>query len=341
MTASFHPAIESLCRGDHLSEEEAHRIFTSVMRGDVSEPQLTAILVALKAKGETPAEIAGAARAMREAAHTLDTGDLEVVDSCGTGGDGAQTVNISTAAALVAAEAGLCVAKHGNRSISSRCGSADVLEALGIDIRAPAAASRRALTHARICFLFAPQYHPGVGHAMPVRRALKVRTLFNLLGPLVNPALPDCQLVGVYDPARCVPLARTLGLLGVHRAMVVHGGGLDEVALHAPTTAAWLDHGEVRELTLRPEDAGLSERGIDELAGGDPEGNAAWLAALLEGKGSDAHNEAVAINTGALLWVAGAAGNLRAGTEHALSILRSGATANRLALWRDQLQTDD
>lgn len=303
------------------------------MRGEVSEVQLTAILIALKAKGETPDEIAGAAKAMREAALTLDTGSHEVADSCGTGGDGAQTVNISTAAALVAAEAGVPVAKHGNRSISSRCGSADVLERCGVAIEAAPSLSRRCLDEVGLCFLFAPQYHAGVRHAMPVRRSLGVRTIFNLLGPLANPALPRFQLMGVYDPERCAALAHTLGLLGCERALVVHGGGLDEIALHAPTRAALLEDGEVRPLAIAPEDVGLGRCALSELRGGDPEDNARWLRNVLGGRGSRAHADAVAINAGALVWIAGRAASHREGVEAALSILASGRALERLERW--------
>jgi anthranilate phosphoribosyltransferase len=326
--------IETLCAAGSMSRDESQALFAAVMRGELDAISLTAILIALKAKGETPDEIAGAATAMREAALTLDTGDLDVIDSCGTGGDGAQTVNISTATAIVAAAGGAHVAKHGNRSISSRCGSADVLEQCGIDIEATPAASRQCLDKAGICFLFAPQYHAGVRHAMGVRRGLGVRTMFNLLGPLANPALPRFQLVGVYDPARCRALAETLGLLGCERALVVHGGGLDEIALHAPTTAALLEAGEVRELTLSPADVGLASCSIDELRGGAPEENARWLTQLLAGHGTRAHNHAVAINAGAVLWLCGKAVDHRAGVEAALELLASGAGATTMDRWK-------
>jgi len=325
--------IEALCRGESLAKDDCQELFSAVMRGAVSEHQLCAALIALKAKGETPDEIAGAASAMRAAALAFDTGDMDVADSCGTGGDGAQTVNISTAAALVAAEAGVTVAKHGNRSISSRCGSADVLERCGVRIDAPVEVSRHCLETERLCFLFAPQYHAGVRHAMPVRRALGVRTMFNLLGPLANPALPRYQLMGVYDAARCRTMAETLSLLGCERALVVNGGGLDEIALHAPTHGALLKDGKVRELTITPGDVGLQERPIEALRGGDPEGNAAWLRKLLAGEGDAAHAEAVAINAGALAWICGVANSHRAGVEQALEVLASGQAALRLDRW--------
>jgi len=330
--------IEHLSCGQDLSRDEAHALFAAVMDGQINEVQLTAILIALKAKGETPDEIAGAAKAMRDAALTLDTGDLDVADSCGTGGDGAQTVNISTAAAFVAAAAGVVVAKHGNRSISSKCGSADVLERCGVRIDAPPDVSRRCLDQVGHCFLFAPQYHAGVRHAMPVRRGLGVRTMFNLLGPLANPALPRVQLMGVYDPARCAALAQTLGLLGCERALVVHGGGLDEIALHATTTAALLEDGEVRPLEITPAAVGLEVRDIEALRGGEPEQNARWLQQLLAGSGERAHAEAVAMNAGALMWLCGKADDHRRGVERALDIIHDGGAAERLARFAELSQ---
>jgi anthranilate phosphoribosyltransferase len=327
--------LDTLCDGKNLSQEESHALFSAVMRGEVADIELSALLVALKSKGETADEIAGAAHAMREAALRLDTGGMHVADSCGTGGDGAHTLNISTAAALVGAEAGIAMAKHGNRSISSRCGSADVLERCGIAIEAPPETAKRSLDEVGICFLFAPQYHAGVRHAMPVRRALGVRTMFNLLGPLANPASPRWQLTGVYDPRRCRVMAETLGLLGCERALVVHGSGLDEIALHDVTSAALLEDGHVRELELTPEQAGLTRADRQALRGGAPEDNARWLEELLAGRASRVELEAVAINAGALLWVCGQAADLRRGTEQALDILSSGRARTRLDRWRE------
>lgn len=335
MSLDLPDALEALCRGEDLSRERARSIFSAVMAGEVSEVQLTALLVGLKAKRETPDEVAGAAEAMRAAALNLDTGGLTVADSCGTGGDGAHTLNLSTATAFVAAAGGMTIAKHGNRSISSKCGSADVLEQLGVRIDAPPEVSRRCLEQAGVCFLFAPQYHAGVRHAMPVRRALGVRTIFNLLGPLANPALPTVQLMGVYDAARCETLARTLGKLGCEHALVVNGDGLDEIALHAETRAAHLQNGEVTMEVLTPESVGLSPRPLDALRGGDPKDNARWLAALLAGEGEPAHAEAVAINAGALLWLGGVADDHRRGTELALSLIAAGKPAERLEKLRE------
>lgn len=318
------PMLEQLCRGEDLSPAQSEALFGAVMAGQVEPFVLAGMLVALKAKGETAAEIAGAARAMRRAATRLEA-EGEVGDACGTGGDGAGTINISTAAAFVAASAGVQVAKHGNRSISSRCGSADVLERAGVVIDAPPEVSRRALAEAGICFLFAPQYHPGVRHAMPVRRGLGVRTLFNLLGPLANPAEPAFQLMGVYDPALCTLAAQTLHHLGCRRAMVVHGGGLDEIALHAATTVACLEQGEVTTMVLTPEGLGLREAPVEALRGGEPEEAAQWLEDLLSGQGATAHRDAVAANAGALIWLGGRASSLEAGVAEAGARIDDGA----------------
>jgi anthranilate phosphoribosyltransferase len=239
-------------------------------------------------------------------------------------------VNISTAVAFVAAEAGVPVAKHGNRSISSRCGSADVLEALGARIDATPEASRRALDEAGFCFLLGPQYHAGLRHAMGVRRALGVRTIMNLLGPLVNPSAPPLQLMGIYDAELVAPAARTLGLLGCRAALVVHGAGIDEIALHGPTRAALLRGGEVEELTIAPEEAGVAPAPLDALRGGGPAENAAWLDRALAGEAPRAQLDAIAINAGALLWLGERAPSLRDGTAAALEVLASGRARARL-----------
>lgn len=325
--------LQKVCSKQNLTLEEAQNVFAHVMQGLVNEVELSALLIALKTKGESPDEIAGAAQAMRSAAHPFNAQGLEVVDSCGTGGDGMSTVNISTAAALVAAEAGLHVAKHGNRAVSSRCGSADVLEACGVQIDTPVEYSERALRDVGICFLFAPHFHPGVRHAMSVRKQLGVRTMFNLLGPLANPAKPRFQVLGVYDPALCRTMAETLALLGCERALVVHGGGLDEIALHSETRAAFLDNGQVSELVLSPESVGFKRCAPEALQGGDPAENASWLMSLLAGNASHAHTQAVALNAGALLWIAGRAEDLGSGCRLAIESIQSGKAVDRLAQW--------
>lgn len=329
--------LESICSGTHLDRERARALFAGVLSGDLSEVELAALLTALKAKGETPEEIAGAAESLRRAAVPFSTEGVEVVDTCGTGGEGAHTVNISTAVAVLAAELGLNVAKHGNRSVSSQCGSADVLERCGVKIDASPEVSLRCLREVGICFLFAPSYHPGMRLAMPVRKALGVRTIFNILGPLANPASPSYQILGVYDPKLCLPIASTLGMLGCRGALVVHGAGLDEIALHGPTEAVrLLPSGEVEPMTIEPDQLGLHRCGIEELRGGGPEDNAVWLRELLEGEGRESHCQAVALNTGALLWICDdTVEDLAQGTKRALAALESGQAAERLSRWAE------
>lgn len=334
MTAPMARVLDTLSRRS-LSREETTDTFTALMAGTYADIEIAALVAALKARGETPEEIAGAAAALREAARAFPRPDYAFADTCGTGGDGTSSINISTAVALVAAELGLPVAKHGNRSVSSRSGSADVLEQLGVRLDPEPAVARRCLDTLGICFLFAPMYHAGVRHAMTVRKTLATRTIFNLLGPLSNPSRPAFQLLGVYDPSLCRPLAVTLGLLGVDTALVVHGGGLDEVALHAPTTAALWRHGQVTELELTPEEAGLRRHPVEALRGGDPAENAALLLALLRGKGAEAHRHAVALNAGALAWIAGRADTLGHGVTLAMAAIERGGAAERLAAWAE------
>jgi anthranilate phosphoribosyltransferase len=228
------------------------------------------------------------------------------------------------------AACGLPVAKHGNRSITSKCGTADVLERLGARIDLPPREARRVLDATGVCFLFAPQYHPGMRHAGPVRRALRVRTIFNMLGPCLNPATPPVQLVGVADTSLVEPIATALQRLGCASALVVHGSGLDEIALHGPTTAVRISNGELEALTITPEQAGIERADQDSIAGGDPDENAARLDALLSGGGSTSERNIVALNAGALLMTAGLAEDLRSGTGLALAALSEGRAGERL-----------
>lgn len=323
--------LETLSRRS-LAQGECYRTFSELVGGQFTEVEMAAILAALKTRGETPAEIAGAAQAMREHAIAFPKPPYPVADTCGTGGDGTGTLNISTAAAFVTAACGVPVAKHGNRAVSSRCGSADVLEAAGVRLDPPPDVARRCLDQAGVCFLFAPAYHPGVRQAMGVRRALRTRTLFNLLGPLANPSRPEWQVMGVYDPALCRPLAETLQLLGCRAALVVHGSGLDEIALHGPTAGALLRDGRVLDVAFGPESAGLDRAPLSALAGADREESARWLARLLTGDGAPAHLAAVTLNAGALLWIAGRAASLAEGTGMARSAVAEGRPARHLEL---------
>jgi anthranilate phosphoribosyltransferase len=327
--------LDRLCAGEDLGQDEARALFDRLVKGEMDPVEISALLVALKAKGESPEEIAGAAESMRASAVPFARPSFRFADTCGTGGDMSHTVNISTATALIAAEMGIPVAKHGNRSISSKCGSADVLEMLGVKIDASPEVAGRCLDEVKICFLFAPAYHPGMRFAMPVRRALKTRTVFNILGPLINPAAPSVQIVGVYDKAKCVPIAETLKHLGVESALAVHGSGLDEIALHGPTHAALLKNGAVEPLTITPESAGLKARSIEELRGGTPEENAKTLSLLLEGKGKSAHAEAAALNAGALAFVFGKSASIKEGCAEASDTLASGRCADRLAALKE------
>jgi len=316
--------------GRSLTREESTTAFRLLLGGEYSEIEVAAVLVALKTRGETPEVMAGAVEALLQAALPFPRPDYRYADCCGTGGDGASTVNISTAAAFVAAELGIPIAKTGNRSVSSRCGSADVLERLGVRLDPSPEVGRRCLDDLGICFVFAPQYHPGVRHIAPVRRALGVRTVFNLVGPIANAARPPWQMMGIYDPALCEAAARTLQLLGREVALVVHGSGLDEVALHGPTTGVLLQGGEIRQVTITPEEAGLTPAPVEALTGSGPEENAAWLLELLEGKGRPAQADAVALNAGVLAWVTGMAPTLRRATRMARQALDGGGAAVRL-----------
>lgn len=323
--------LERLYVGHSLDEAEAELLFTALVEGRLAEPSIAAMLVALRLKGESADELIGAARALRAADADFDRPDYLFADSCGTGGDCSGSINVSTTVAFVAAAAGLPVAKHGNRSFTSRCGSADVLEQLGAKLDISAERSRRVLDDTGVCFLFAPRYHPGLRHAGPARKALGVRTIMNVLGPCLNPAEPPVQLLGVADPRLIEPVSQTLAALGVERAMVVHGSGLDEIALHDETRAARLVQGEVELMTITPEEAGIERCPPDTLKGGGPEENADRLRELLMGRGSEVEIDIVALNTGALLATAGLAQNLREGTDLARQAIASGAAHDRLA----------
>lgn len=324
-------SLAALFAGRSLSQDDTEALFAELVAGRLDEPSIAALLIALKLKGETGDELIGAARALRAADAPFDRPDYVFADTCGTGGDGSGTINLSTAVAFVAAAAGLPVAKHGNRSITSRCGSADVLEELGVKLDVPAPISRRALDEIGICFLFAPAYHPGLKHAGPVRRALKVRTVMNVLGPCLNPAEPPVQLLGVAEERLLEPVAETLRALGVERAMVVHGGGLDEVALHAETQAVRLAGGTLERLRFAPGDAGLGAAPLEVLRGGGPVENAERLKALLMGYGTSAETRAVALNAGALFLTAGMVETLREGAELAIQAIGSGLPFKKLA----------
>jgi anthranilate phosphoribosyltransferase len=312
----------------NLEGEEVERFVGEVMDGLVQGPEVAAVLVALRMKGETGVEVAAAARAMRARALPVTSAAAgRTVDTCGTGGDAAETVNISTAAALVAAAAGVPVAKHGNRSVSSRCGSADVLEASGVDLDLSPTALGRLLDEIGIAFLFAPRLHPAMAAVMPVRRALGVRTVFNLLGPLTNPAGVRRQVVGVWGVDVLSLVAEALAELGAEHALVVHSDdGLDELSVHAPSRVLEVRAGAViGDWRVDPAALGITAGDREALRGGDAAENAARLKAILGGRERSAASEAVALNAAAALHVGGLADGLEEGLERARAVLAEGS----------------
>lgn len=328
--------LRRVMHGDSLAEKEMAEVFGAMMDGEVSPEQMAGFLVALRLKGETIDEITGAARAMRARMSRIQVRRTPLIDTCGTGGDGAGTFNISTTVAFVVAAAGGAVAKHGNRAVSSRCGSADVLAALGVNIAASPETVQRCIEEIGIGFLFAPSCHPAMKHAMPVRKKLGVRTVFNVLGPLTNPAGAPRQLLGVFDRQLGPMLAEVLGRLGCERAWVVHGAdGLDELTVCDDTFVFEWDGHAVRELRVSPEQVGLSRSAPEGLKGGTPEENAAILREILRGERQGPLRDAVVLNAGAALAVAGLADDLAAGSRRAAEILDAGSAATVV----DQLVT--
>lgn len=323
MDASIYTIADKLYDQQALTREESQNLFDAIIKGEVEPILLSAVLTALKIKGETPEEIAGAASALLANAKPFPRPDYDFADIVGTGGDGANTFNISTTAALVAAACGIKVAKHGNRGVSSKSGSSDLLDKFGINLAMAPEDARSALDELGVCFLFAPEYHGGVRHAMPVRQALKTRTIFNVLGPLINPARPNIELMGVYDKSLVRPIAETMAAMGMKRAAVVHGSGLDEVAIHGETTVAEIIDGEIREYTLTPADFGLETYPLEAIKGGEPEENRAIVTNILVGRGSDAQQAAVAANVALLMRLFGHE-DLKANTQKAIGVMQSG-----------------
>jgi anthranilate phosphoribosyltransferase len=327
---------------ESLSREDARLVMTQVLAGRCTDAQIAALLVALHMKGETVEEIVGFAEAIRAAAvplglrsnQTVDVSGTErdaLVDTCGTGGDASGTFNISTATALVVAGAGVRVAKHGNRSVTSKCGSADVMEALGVKINLPPAALAACLEEVGIAFLFAPAMHSAMQHVQSARRQLRLRTVFNLLGPLTNPAQASAQIVGVYSVALVEKLAEALSMLGLHRALVVHGlDGLDEITITAPTRIAEVRDGTVRTYEITPEEFGMQRGTLDDISGGDAAVNAAIIAEVLAGKKSS-KRDVVLLNAAAALVAAGRADHLADALPFASKSIDSGAAAAKLA----------
>jgi anthranilate phosphoribosyltransferase len=326
---------------ESLSREEARAVMAEILAGQCTDSQIAAFLVALHMKGETVEEIVGFAEAIRAAATPLPpthsgvdvsgTGRDALVDTCGTGGDAIGTFNISTATAFVVAGAGVRVAKHGNRSVTSKCGSADVMEALGVRIDLPATRLATCLAEVGIAFLFAPAMHSAMQHVQTARRELRLRTVFNLLGPLTNPAHASAQVVGVYSVDLVEKLAEVLSMLGLHRAMVVHGlDGLDEITITGPTRIAEVSNGSVRTYEVTPEEFGMKRSSLEDIAGGDAAANAAIIREVLSGKHSP-KRDVVLLNAAAALVVAGRADHLAQAIPLAAQSIDSGAAAGKLA----------
>ena len=322
--------IERVTEGEDLSQDEARAVAGLVFE-EATEAQIGALLAALRAKGETEAEIAGLAQGMRDAARRITPDRQPLVDTCGTGGDDFNTINVSTTSAIVASGAGVPVAKHGNYSVSSSSGSADVLEVAGVNVEADPEAVERAIERDGIGFMLAPVFHPAMKAVIGPRRELGMRTVFNVLGPLTNPAGAGAQVVGVYDPELVSVMARALSRLSVDRALVVHGDGLDEICLHGETVAAEVNGADVTERRLTPETFELDRAPVDAIAGGTPEENAADLRAIVEGEETGPKRDVILANAGAAIYVAGEADTLAGGAERALEAIESGGAATKLA----------
>ena len=329
-TPSLKSFIAHVAKGNALDEAEAGRAFDIIMSGDATPAQIGGFLMALRVRGETVAEITGAARVMRSKALKV-TAPPDAIDCCGTGGDAAGTLNISTAVSFVLAGCGVPVAKHGNRALSSRSGAADVLAALGVRIDCPMPLVERAIEEAKVGFLMAPRHHSAMRHVGPARVELATRTIFNLIGPLSNPAGAKRQLVGVFAPEWLRPVAETLAHLGSEAAWVVHGAdGLDEISTTGPTQVAALKNGAIRTFTLTPGDVGLPTVALSALKGGDAEHNAAAMRALLDGAPGP-YRDVVVFNAAAALVVAGKAGDLNAGVTLATASIDDGRARHALA----------
>ncbi|TYA24874.1 anthranilate phosphoribosyltransferase [Aggregatibacter actinomycetemcomitans] len=315
--------LEKLYGGHTLTAAESEILFNAIMSDALSNEQIAAMLIALKVRGETIDEVNGAVLAAMKNTKPFPTPDYPFADIVGTGGDGANTIYISTASTIVAASCGAKVAKHGNRSVSGKTGSSDLLTALGVNIAMSPEQACKVLDDISICFLFAQQYHPGFKYVVPVRQALKTRTLFNILGPLINPARPKRQLLGVYSPELIEVYAKTIAQLGHEHTIIVHGSGLDEVAIHGITQVAEVRNGNIERYTLTPQDFGFQAKPLETLRGGEPAENAQMITALLQGNGKAEHNQAVAMNTALLLKLFGQ-DDLKRNAQQVLDVIAQG-----------------
>jgi anthranilate phosphoribosyltransferase len=326
----FTEALKKIAARQDLTAIESAEVMRNIMEGRASQAQIGAFLLALHMKGETPEEIAAFARVMRDHSITVKpVTDRILVDTCGTGGDGAHTFNISTASAFVAAGAGCLVAKHGNRGVSSRCGSADVLAALGVNLATAPEVQARIVEQVGIAFFFAPQYHPAMKHTMTARREIGCRTVFNILGPLANPAGAQAQLLGVYCQSLTSTMAEVLRILGISRAMVVHGSGLDEITTTGDTIIAELENGTIKNYTIRCDMFGIAPATPADLKGGDAHDNARIIRDILQGE-RGAARDIVLLNAGAAIYVGGVAKDLHEGIQLATTSIDSGNASARL-----------
>jgi len=324
-------SLAKLVQGENLTENEMMDVMERVMEGEVTPTQLGGFLTALRLKGETVDEIVGGARVMREKSLKVRFRAPLIMDTCGTGGDGSNTFNISTTVAFILAAAGIPVAKHGNRAMSSRCGSADVLEALGIKVDLPPERVAECLETVGIGFMYAPVYHHSMKHAAGPRRELGFRTIFNMLGPLTNPAGANCQLLGVYHPDLTALFARVLQRLGSHRVMVVHGaGGMDELSLAGANQVSVLQDGEIHTFTVTAADVGLNPASNQELQGGDARQNAAIIENILNGNEKGPKRDAVLLNAAAGLFISGKAEDIRGGVTLARQLMEDGSAFRKL-----------
>ncbi|MFD1020710.1 anthranilate phosphoribosyltransferase [Thalassobacillus hwangdonensis] len=322
----MNPFLTKVVEGKSLSEQEAFEVMDQIMHGAVTTGQLMSLLSVLRFRGETVAELTGFARAMRENMTKLETDDDDVVDTCGTGGDGSSTFNISTAVAIVLASMGVKVAKHGNRKVSSKSGSADVLEALGIPIDASPEQGARALREKGMTFMFAPTYHQAMKHAVPARKELGFRTIFNLLGPLSNPAQAKRQLIGIYDTAFGEKVAETLKQLGSKHVLLVAGqDGLDEITITGKTDIVELKDGGIKRYTMTPEDVGLERGEISDIQIGTPDQSAAIIQDIMKNHANQSAKNIVLLNAGAGLYVAGKAETIQEGVEKVRNALATGS----------------
>ncbi|WP_254524700.1 anthranilate phosphoribosyltransferase [Natrinema caseinilyticum] len=321
--------VERVTEGTDLTQADARAASTAVFEG-ATEAQIGALLTALRAKGETEAEIAGFAEGMRAAARTISPDREPLVDTCGTGGDDYDTINVSTTSAIVAAGAGVPIAKHGNYSVSSSSGSADVLEEVGVNVEAEPPAVEDAIETDGIGFMLAPVFHPAMKAVIGPRKELGMRTIFNVLGPLTNPAGADAQVVGVYESDLVPVLADALARMDVDRALVVHGSGTDEIAIHGETVAAEVAGDSVEEYALEPADLDLDEYDIGAISGGSPEENAADMRGIVDGDVTGAKRDVILANAGAAIYVSGEADSLEAGADAAREAIDSGAATRKL-----------